>query len=240
MGVEPDELGAPADASAADIEVLDRLIKGRFSCRAFRPDPVSAETLEAILRLAQHTASWNNVQPWHVTITRGAATERFRAMMLERARAATAPAPDIPFPREYREPYQGRRRACGFQLYDAVGIARGDKDAYLRQSLRNFELFDAPHVAIIATDEALGPYGAVDCGAYVTQFMLAARAHGVATIAQAALAPHAPAIRAHFNMPDTRRIVCGISFGYADPTHPINSYRTPRAALSDVVTFVEE
>lgn len=223
-----------------DVAALERLVTGRWSCRAFRPDPVPAATLEAILRLAQHTASWNNVQPWHVTITRGAATERFRAMLLERARTGAAPEPDIPFPREYREPYLARRRACGFQLYDAVGIARGDKDAYLRQGLRNFELFDAPHVAIIATDEALGPYGAVDCGAYVTQFMLAARAYGIATIAQAALAPHAPAIRAHFAMPQTRRVVCGISFGYADPSHPINGYRTPRAALSEVVTFVDD
>jgi nitroreductase len=160
-------------------------------------------------------------------------------MLLERARAGAAPEPDIPFPREYREPYQARRRACGFQLYDAVGIARGDKDAYQRQSLRNFELFDAPHVAIIATDEAFGPYGAVDCGAYVTQFMLAATAHGVATIAQAALALHAAAIRAHFEMPETHRVVCGISFGFADPNHPINGYRTPRAGLADVVTIRE-
>jgi len=236
MAGQADESGF---TDTADTAALERLITGRWSCRAFRPEPVTDATLTAILTLAQHTASWNNVQPWHVTITRGAATERFRAMMVARVMAGAAPEPDFPFPREYREPYQARRRACGFQLYDAVGIARGDKEAYQRQSLRNFELFDAPHVAIIATDEALGPYGAVDCGAYVTQFMLAARAYGVATIAQAALAPHAPAIREHFEMPQTRRVVCGISFGYPDLAHPINGYRTPRAPLEEVVTFVD-
>ena len=227
------------DNNVADAAALERIIKGRWSCRAFRPEPVADATLTAILTLAQHTASWNNVQPWHVTITRGAATERFRRMMVARVIAGAAPEPDFSFPREYREPYQARRRACGFQLYDAVGIARGDKEAYQRQSLRNFEFFDAPHVSLIDTDEALGPYGAVDCGAYVTQFMLAARAHGVATIAQAALALHSGAIRAHFAMPDTWRIVCGISFGYADPAHPINGYRTPRAAIDEAVRFVD-
>jgi hypothetical protein len=40
-------------------------------------------------------------------------------------------------------------------------------------------------------------------------------------------------------MPDTWRIVCGISFGYADPAHPINGYRTPRAQIDEAVRFVD-
>ena len=42
-------------------------------------------------------------------------------------------------------------------------------------------------IAIITTDEALGVYGAVDCGGYVSNFMLAAQALGLATVPQAAL-----------------------------------------------------
>ena len=49
-------------------------------------------------------------------------------------------------------------------------------------------MFGAPHVAIVTSDEALGVYGAVDCGAYVSNFMLAAHSLGVGSIAQAALA----------------------------------------------------
>ena len=62
---------------------------------------------------------------------------------------------------------------------------------HAKQALENFNFFGAPHVAIITTDEALGVYGAVDCGGYVTSFMLAAQALGVATVPQAALAFHA-------------------------------------------------
>ena len=40
---------------------------------------------------------------------------------------------------------------------------------------------------IITTDEALGVYGVLDCGAWVNNFMLAARSLGIASIAQAAL-----------------------------------------------------
>ncbi len=70
------------------------------------------------------------------------------------------PTPDFAFPREYRGALPRPAAPCGFQLYDAVGVARGDKAAYARQSLRNFALFDAPHVAIVTTDEALAPMGA--------------------------------------------------------------------------------
>jgi nitroreductase len=101
-------------------------------------------------------------------------------------------------------------------------------------------LFGAPHVAIISTDEALGVYGAVDCGGYVNNFMLAAQALGLASVPQASLATYAAVVRQHFGLGDDRRVVCGISFGYPDREHKINSYRTSRASLADAVTFVGE
>jgi hypothetical protein len=44
-----------------------------------------------------------------------------------------------------------------FQLYNALNIARGDKSAYARQALENFNFFGAPHVAIVTTDEVDKP-----------------------------------------------------------------------------------
>jgi nitroreductase len=155
------------------------------------------------------------------------------------AGSAEQGAPDFPFPREYRGVYLERRRESGFQLYNALGIVRGDKEGYRAQALQNFKLFGAPHVALITSEEALGVYGAVDCGGYVSNFMLAAQALGVATIPQAALAGYSDVVRRHFDLGADRRVVCGISFGFADPDHPANSYRTTRAALPDTVTFFE-
>ena len=108
--------------------------------------------------------------------------------------------------------------------------------AYAKQALENYNFFGAPHVAIIHTDEPLGIYGAVDCGAYVGNFMLAAQALGLGTIPQAALARHSGLIRRHFKLADDRKVVCGISFGYADHAHKVNSYRTSRASVADTVT----
>lgn len=230
-------------ATKAPIDVVEELLAARYSCRAFRPDAVPRPVIERILAAAQRTASWCNSQPWHVVIASGAAARRFSEVVYQAASGAAAAeqgAPDFPFPREYRGVYLERRRESGFQLYNALGIGRGDKAAYREQMMQNFKLFGAPHVALITTDEALGVYGAVDCGGYVANFMLAAQALGVATVPQAALAGHSDVVRRHFDMPADRRVVCGISFGYADPGHAANSYRTSRAAIPEAAVFLED
>jgi nitroreductase len=222
------------------IAVLEELLGERYSCRAFRPDPVPRATVERILRAAQRTASWCNSQPWQVVIASGQAKERFRKAIHATVSSGAPEDGDFPFPREYRGVYLERRRESGFQLYNTLGIARGDKSAYAKQALENYNFFGAPHVAIIHTDEALGIYGAIDCGAYVGNFLLAAQALGLGTIAQAALARQSGLIRRHFKLGDDRRVVCGISFGFPDSDHRINSYRTSRAGIADAVTFVDE
>src|SRR5262249_59896491 len=115
------------------------------------------------------------------------------------------------------------RRESGFQLYNSLGIPRGDKAAYARQALENFNFFGAPHVAIVHTDEALGVYGAIDCGGYLMSFLLAAQALGAATLPQAALAFHSRGVRAHFGLGADPRAGCGISFGSPDCAHQANT-----------------
>jgi nitroreductase len=227
-------------ASEDRIGVLEELLSERYSVRAFLPKPVPHETLDRLLIAAQRTASWCNSQPWQVIIASGEAKERFRKAIYSAAISGAEEGHDFPPPREYLGVYLERRRESGFQLYNTLGIARGDKMAYAKQALENYNFFGAPHVAVIHTDEPLGVYGAIDCGAYVGNFMLAAQALGLGTIPQAALARHSKLIRRHFNLPDDRRVVCGISFGFADHANLVNSYRTSRATVADTVTFVDE
>jgi nitroreductase len=172
-----------------------------------------------------------------VTVTRGAGTDAFRAALLEAASANTPVEPDLPWPTGYSGAYAERRRTCGFQLYDAVGIAKSDRDARKAQMLRNYALFDAPHVAIVTAPSELGPYGAMDCGGFVTAFTLAATALGVASIPQAAIAAYAPLVREVLDLPEDRLVLCAISFGYADAKHPANGFRTERAAPSEIIDW---
>ena len=222
----------------ARLEDFEQLLGRRYSCRGFLPRAVERATIERILDVAQRTPSWCNAQPWQAHIASGPATERLRVALLAHVQANPA-EPEYPFPREYRGVYLARRRECGYQLYDAVGVARGDRAASAKQAMENYRLFGAPHAMVVTTDEALGIYGVLDCGAWINNFMLAAAAAGVACIAQAALATHPKPLREFFGIAEDRQIVCGMSFGYEDAQHPANRFRTHRAARQEVARWVD-
>lgn len=224
--------------NATPAQVLDSLLAQRHSCRAFLQKPVERATIESVLRTAQRAASWCNSQAWQVSVTSGEATDRLREKLVAAERAGEGGGTDFPFPQEYRGVYLERRRECGFRLYNAVGVERGDKEGYARQTLENFRLFGAPHVAILTSDPGLGVYGAVDVGGYVQVVLLAMQAHGIGAIPQAALAHQSDLIKQELGIPKERLMVCGISFGYEDTAHPANSYRTSRATVEQAVHFV--
>jgi nitroreductase len=218
---------------------FEQVVRNRYSCRKFLQKPVPLETIEKILDLAQQTPSWCNVQPWQVVLVCGRAVASFRDSLLAHAAGGHPSNPDFPFPLRYEGIYRERRKVCGVQLYQALGIGRENREGAERQRLENFRFFAAPHVALITTEEQLGVYGAVDCGLYVANFMLAAKNFGVDSIAQAALASYPDLIRSRFGLASNRKLVCGISFGYADAEHPIHQYRTERAPLGEVAAWVE-
>jgi nitroreductase len=219
-----------------DADTLHRIAAARFSCRAFRPDPVDDATILQIVETAGLAPSWCNAQPWQLAITRGAETDRFRDALYARAGSA-APEPDLPWPKGYPGIYGERRREVGWQLYEAVGVQKGDREGSARQMMENFRLFGAPHVAILHSPADLGPYGAMDCGGFVTAFCLAATARGVATVPQAAVASHAGFVRDWFGLGEDRLALCAISFGYADMDHPANSFRASRAGADALIDW---
>ena len=179
---------------------LAQLLENRHSCRAFLPEPIPEDTIREMLRLAQRTASWCNTQPWRVFVSTGQNTRKLRSLLQQVAKSGDYKS-DLPFPERYEGCHLARRRASGLQMYAAAGVAKGDRAASDRQSLRNFELFDAPHMLVLATPRYLGTYGAVDCGGWIANLLLAAEALGVAAIPQAALARQSDVLRNHFSHP---------------------------------------
>jgi nitroreductase len=226
----------PDSVGGADTDALERLLRERHSCRSYLAEPVPRAVVDRLLEIAARTPSWCNTQPWHLVITEGLGTEKFREALS--AEAAGAMAPDFPFPDRYEGDYQARRRECARQLYESVGIEHGDRTASAAQTAKNFTLFGAPHVAVVTTEKSLGVYGAVDCGLYVDSFLLAAQSLGLGAIPQGALAAHSSFIRGYFGLPDSRRVVCGISFGWPDRNDPVNGFRTPRQSGAETATWV--
>ena len=215
---------------------LAQLLHARQSCRAFLPEPVPQDTVAAALRDAQQVPSWCNSQPWQVIACGPEETDRLRNALYAHVETAKH-ASDIPFPASYDGRYKERRSTCGWQLYDAVGVEKGDRAASARQMRENFRFFGAPQFLLITTPKALGPYGVLDCGAFVTAALLALEARGVGAIAMASVAGFAPFVRDWFDIPKERDVLCGISLGWPDRDHRANKFRTNRADLSEVVEW---
>lgn len=218
----------------SDYDTLMGLLMARHSCRGFLETEVPADVIGQIVTAAGRAPSWCNAQPWQVVITRGTETDRLRDALVEAA-GSRPETPDVPGPEGYSGAHQTRRRTCGWQLYDAVGVTKGDRAGSARQALENFRLFGAPHTAILTSGRELGAYGALDSGGFLMAFCLAAQALGIATVPQAAVAFQSPVVREVLQIPEDRLILCAITFGYEDPAHPANGFRTERAGLDEIM-----
>jgi nitroreductase len=217
---------------------LAELIAARKSVRGFRPEPLPRATLSALFAAAQRAASWCNIQPWRAVVTEPPRTAAVAAALLAAAESE-APAPELPFPVEYPQPYLGHRRACGFGLYETMGIAAGDHDARRAAGRRNFALFDAPHLAVVTVDKRLSDYALIDIGVWLGVVLTQATAMGIATCPMASIANFPSALRASLPIPDDVRILFGLALGHEDPTVPANRFRSERAPIDANVTFVE-
>jgi nitroreductase len=210
----------------------------RRSVRGFLPTAIPRATIEAILAAAARAPSGSNIQPWKVRVTVGAEKARLSAAL----RAAHEAGAKVPrdyhyYPRQWREPYLARRRKVGWGLYALAGVARGDEAAGHAQRARNFDFFGAPVGLFFTLDRDLEQGSWVDMGMFIQNVMLAARAHGLDTCAQAAFCDHHDVVRAHLGIPDTEALVCGMSLGIADPEEPTNRLETEREPLAGFVTF---
>lgn len=212
---------------------LDR----RKSVRGYKSQPVARERLEALFATAQRAPSWCNIQPWRVVVTAPPVTGQVAAALTEAARSGM-PVPEVPFPIEYPEPYRTHRRACGHALYGAMGITREDKSRRYDAWLRNYALFDAPHLAVVARGRGLGEYATLDVGVWLGVLLATAAAMGLDTCPMASVAAYPEPLRRMLNIPDDQVVLFGVTIGHEDPDIPANACRTERSPVADNVRFV--
>ncbi len=222
---------------SADLETLARILGARKSVRAFLPTPVPRERLAAVFGAAQYAPSWCNTQPWRVVVTEPPKTDSVRTALVTAARSGL-PSPDVAFPMDYPEPYLSHRRACGFALYGAMGIARDDKSRRYDAWLRNYEIFDAPHLAVVGVDRRLGPYALIDIGVWLGQLLAAFTADGLAACSMASIAAYPKVLRAELGFADELDLLFGIAIGHEDAASPTNQFRTARGPVDANVTFL--
>lgn len=219
------------------VEMLEKIVHSRHAVRGFLPAPVDGGTIRKALTIAGRTPSNCNVQPWLVHLVEGDALDSLRHALIEAASSGTAPDDDFGSTTAYPGVYRTRQVDTAQQLYGALGIERHDAAGRRSASLRNFAMFDAPHVALLFVPDWAGPRELADAGAWAQTFMLALTALGIGSIPQAALGLYPGVARAELGMPATQLLLYGISFGHADPHAPANGYTTARAPLEEMVTL---
>jgi nitroreductase len=218
----------------------DEAILTRRSVRAFLPTPVPREAVEELLTLASRAPSGTNIQPWKVHVVAGE-----QRLALSRAIQAAIDRDGMDpykrewnyYPQQWREPFLGRRRKIGWDLYGLLGIRKGDFEKTERQHRRNYDFFDAPVGFIFTLDEDLEIGSWLDLGIFIGTLMVAARGRGLDTCPQAALANVHPVLRQELGIPESEVIICGMALGYEDKAAPENALVTERAPASEFATF---
>lgn len=216
---------------------LEGALRQRRSVRGYRPDPVPDDVLQAVFSLAQLAPSNCNVQPWEVYVASGATRDELRRRFMEGVTTGKPMTPDIGFMPATSGEHRTRQVECAQALYGAMGIARDDKVGRMNATLRNFALFDAPHVCFLGMKREYGLPMALDVGMYAQTLMLVMTAHGIGSCPQGAMGYYPADVRELFGIGDDIQILFGISFGYEDDSVPANAARTTRAALSENVHF---
>ena len=234
--------------SGADLHVatVDTAITSRMSARAFTQQAVSQQTLHDILQVASRAPSGTNTQPWKVYVLQGPCRDTLVAKVCA-AHDALRADPTLAaqyqeeydyYPEKWVSPYIDRRRENGWGLYNLLGIGKGDKDKMHAQHQRNYRFFDAPVGLMFTIDRVMGRGSLLDYGMFLQNIMVAARARGLHTCPQAAWNGYASIIMPHLGAGADEMLVCGMSLGYADEAEPVNSFHTPRVAVSEFTHFL--
>ena len=206
---------------------VSEAIVGRQSIRAFLGDrPVSNETIEALLNVAGRAPSGSNIR-----ITE-ACSARFLA-------GDEGEYEYYYYPREWRQPYIGRRRQTGFGLYGLLGVDRSDTASVQNYRVQNYQFFGAPVGLFFTIDRDMEQGSWLDYGMFLQSFMLAAREVGLESCAQAAFCPYHDSVMPILEAPPDQMLVCGMSLGYADPDALVNTYRTERLDASEFLNILE-
>ncbi|AQA19069.1 nitroreductase [Halioglobus japonicus] len=217
-------------------DIFQAVVEGRRSLRAFEPEPIEPALLERIFNVAQRAPSNCNTQPWNVHVASGAVLEKLRTEIPERFMGGDI-SMDFPYDGVYDGVYKERQHGAAVALYDAVGVTREDKAGRHTQFMRNFTFFDAPHVAFLFLPEPFGLREAADLGMYAQTLMLTLTSHGLGSCPQTALSFQANFVREVLGVPETDKLVFGISFGRPVADAPANGCQTDRADLATAINF---
>lgn len=219
---------------------FQQVVSLRHSCRGFLSKPVPEEIIFDVLKDAQQSPSNCNTQPWNIHIVSGEKLKELSEKLIQAHKAGNFSG-DFTFDiNDFSGRYKERQFAQGKTYYEALGVAREDKEARDEANFKNYTFYDAPHVALLFMP-SVGDHVRVasDVGMYAQTFLLSLTAHGLAGVPQTVLGMFAGIIREFLGISDEYKMLFGISFGYEDHSAIANSFRFEKDPVLSNVTFHE-
>ena len=214
-------------------------IKSRMSIRKFRAEPVPKELLIEVIEAAQRSPSYKNSQPWEISIVSGKKKEELSKRLIDLFLAGSPPKPDIAEPAGWPEDIEARINEMLEKRGKAFGLNLKDPEIGKKSKIANFNFYGAPQGIFLFQNASLNEWSILDIGMFAQTLMLAANAKGLGTVPQAFLTDYAGEIKRFLGVPDSMRLVLGISIGYPQKGDKANSYRTERAETYEIVRWVE-
>jgi nitroreductase len=219
---------------------FSELIQTRKSIRGYLPKPVPREVIEEIIEIAKWAPSSMNTQPWHVHVVTGEPLERIRRGNTENMVKGVPPKRDFPMKEAYEGIHRKRQVDIAIQLFDAMGIARDDKERRTDWVMRGFRQFDAPVSLVLTYDKYLEPaaISQFDLGALSHAIVLAAWERGLGTVINGQGIMQSAVVREHAGIPDDQNIMICIAMGYPDESFVANTVKSVREDHANFVRYV--
>ena len=219
---------------------LDQAITERRSIRGFTNQPVPKELLEEIITLANRAPSSMNTQPWHLHVLTGEPLEQVRKGNTERMLGGVKPTRDIEDYAEYEGEHRKRQIEIAVQLFEVMGIERGDKERRQDWVMRGFRQFDAPVSIVVCFDRSLmsNTIAHFDTGAMTNSLVLAAWARGLGAVINGQGIMQSPVVREVAGIPEDQIILTCVALGWPDEEFVANSVVSRRRPISNTTQFL--
>ncbi|MEQ6250878.1 nitroreductase [Sulfitobacter sp. HNIBRBA3233] len=219
---------------------IEEAMATRRSIRGFQDKPVSRETIEEIIALANRAPSSMNTQPWHFHVLTGEPLEKVREGNSSRMLNGVPPVREIVDHGAYEGPHRDRQVEIAKQLFAAMGIAREDKEMRQDWVMRGFRQFDAPVSIVVTFDKSLegGTIAHFDLGAVTYGLVLAAWARGLGCVINGQGIMQSPVVREHAQIPEDEVIMTCVAMGWPDEEFSANAVVSNRREVAEVARFV--
>jgi len=218
----------------------EEIAQDRRSIRGYKTDPIPREILEEIIHIAKHAPSSMNTQPWHFHVLTGEPLERIRKGNTEKMMAGSSVDREIKLNHGYEGPHRERQIEIAVQLFEAMGIARDDKERRMDWVMRGFRQFDAPVSIVITVDKALADdtIAHFDCGAATYGLVLAAWSKGIGSVINGQGIMQSSVVRENAIIPEDQVIMTWVAMGYPDETFVANDVKSRRSPNDKVASFI--